>query len=125
MHAPKPIQRQPNQEALLFQKSGPLLIQQGAVGLDGIVNGNTRRPVPPHCLRKIPEVGKPRNRRLSALKREAHHAVRVHGFKHLPDQQIGNFLFHDTHAVLCPVLRLVLIKAISTPQIAQTGSGFY
>ena len=120
---PIAVQREANQKSLPLEKSGPILGQEGAVGLNGEGKRYLRRLLGPGAGGKGLKKREPCHRRLAALEGESH---RASGFRCLEGPV--NELFrcgtvHPAHAGLLPVLGLVLIKAVSAPQIAGAGGG--
>ena len=107
-----------------FQKSRPFFVQQSAIGLDGIADAHTFGTKLFYLPGKMLKIGKSRHGGFTTLKREAHHSVRVNGFKYLPNQGVGQRIFHDAHAVLAAVLCLVLIEAIFASEVTQAGCRF-
>ena len=124
MSLPEAIHRKAHQEALRFQKLCPILIEQRAVGLNGKADPHFGWAVLLYFFRKMPEIRKTGHGGLPALKGKADCTIGVHRLKNLPDQLVRQFFLHNTHAALCSVLGFILIKAVFTPEITQTGSRF-
>jgi len=55
MKLSRPVQGQPYEKVVLPEKFAPFVIQQGAIGLHGVLNGHPRTPVLLLILYRSPE----------------------------------------------------------------------
>ena len=111
-----PVQGQAHQEPVVPEEPGPVLVDEGAVGLDGVLHRQPRPQVLPLQLHKALEEGQPPDHGFSPLEGEAHPGL---GFFHgLADHKRGGILVHQAQVVVLTMLGHILIKTVSASQIA-------
>ena len=118
MDCRRTIDRDADQEAVLGEKPGPLLIEQRTVGLQGIDDGGPRRAIALLQRKRFAEKVDARERRFAALPGKVD--FRRAGLRRdrVPDESIEGFAAHAARGI--PV-RTVQVVAIAAVEVAGGG----
>ena len=110
-----------HQEALLFEKFCPVIVDRKAVGLNGMSDGYLLGAVLRFQRQEGTEEIQTDQGRLAALKGKLNKSAGIHCRKGGPDQGSGCVLGHHSHALYFPDIGDIVVKTIAAPHVAQTG----